>query len=381
MIQKGPRRFLLALLGVLLLLANEGALRFLAWLMVAPALVDPKLPRAVASSVEAPVDEKKMPKIEKFVDDGSTFRQRLYYNLSCPFEWSKYSCAHQGQLVKADESRKLLLEYRQIIMEVVARGLPPNTRLILTGDSLMRQVFVSLGCLLHSFARHLIIEFEVDWLDEWPCHGTANCIPGGVHSGHSTGSIRLPGEAEIHFLPHGGSLRKQESKMYQRMARQLDDLGYITLARRTTLPSQHATPLSQYDVLVTNVGIHGSVEAAQNKTETLAQIGRQLRQMSNGPRLWYVTTPTQHFATVGGQYKRGTAGTCVNRTDVNPREVMERRILTADTVHQVIAYDDLDLGFYQIGGGDCSHYCMPGAPDRVALRLLQALWSSEEEEG
>ena len=25
----------------------------------------------------------------------------LYYNLSCPFEWSKYSCAHQGATAKA----------------------------------------------------------------------------------------------------------------------------------------------------------------------------------------------------------------------------------------------------------------------------------------
>ena len=30
---------------------------------------------------------------------------KLYYNLSCPFEWSKYSCAHQGQADRAMAAR------------------------------------------------------------------------------------------------------------------------------------------------------------------------------------------------------------------------------------------------------------------------------------
>ena len=71
---------------------------------------------------------------------------QLYSNLSCPFEWGKYSCYHQGRIQQARAS------YEHASRHISNRsrgpceykGLPKN--IVLVGDSTMRQVFVALGC-------------------------------------------------------------------------------------------------------------------------------------------------------------------------------------------------------------------------------------------
>eukprot|EP00977_Amphora_coffeiformis_P020213 scaffold8005_cov275-Amphora_coffeaeformis.AAC.31 len=365
-----------------------------------------------------------------FTMSAEEFRSLLYYNLSCPFEWSKYSCIHQGQSERAAASRELLVQHRQTIIDLFGMQshlpvqrkplLPRNSRLVLTGDSLMRQVFVSLACLLHSFGNttsntnattSMIQDARVDWMYSWPCHNTINCVAGGPHSGFSVGSLWLTNGAEIHFLPHGGASRsKQEEDMYERFERELLDNndvdttinnitnnynattepGHITLGkvRKSALPSRHGVELSHRDILVASVGIHYSLRESEVTAQRLARIGQALQQQQQQqqqrshsttalgqPQLWYMTTPTQHFDTADGQYERNhsnTSQTCTNTTRTNPRLEMEQRVLRSGGGGVLLMeYNDLDFGYAHIGHGDCSHYCMPGPPDLVALRLLQ----------
>ena len=78
--------------------------------------------------------------------DDIEFDQLLYNNLSCDFEWSKYSCSHQSNnVIRGMESRKLALRHRELILSsFVGQGPENNTRLILIVDSLKRQIFISL---------------------------------------------------------------------------------------------------------------------------------------------------------------------------------------------------------------------------------------------
>ena len=96
----------------------------------------------------------------------------------------------------------------------------------------------------------------------------------------------------------------------------------------------------------------------------------------DGPRLLYLTTPTQHFNTSEGQYEENARAIgCVSDVPVNPRAELERAILRPANV-SLVEYDDLRLGRLHVGGRDCSHYCMPGKPDEVAARLVAAATGS-----
>ena len=62
-----------------------------------------------------------------------------YWNLSCPFEWAKYSCVHQGNAGHAARARMRFEPAGCAMLSVdgrqLARALRPNQRLMLIGDS------------------------------------------------------------------------------------------------------------------------------------------------------------------------------------------------------------------------------------------------------
>jgi len=96
------------------------------------------------------------------------------------------------------------------------------------------------------------------------------------------------------------------------------------------------------------------------------------------PKIVYVMTPSQHFNTDNGQYKQHRMdeekSKCVERVASNPRAELEKRILKEGVnVDVLLDYDDLELGALHVQNGDCAHYCMPGAADLVAARLLESL--------
>lgn len=298
----------------------------------------------------------------------------LYYNLSCPFEWSKYSCVHQSEVAKADHSFNFTRMHFHTIKEALNVGFPSRTRVMLVGDSLMRQLFISIACLLAG-DKHTLEKFRMDWMEHWPCHGTANCIPGGNHSGFNVGSLIFNNGAELHFLPHSGSLRLSEPQIVKRFSKELLKGGGITFGKNTALPTEgDSNSLSRDDVLVFNIGIHSKGDKTKALLNEFAQFGSQLLKQRSRPRLIYVTTPAQHFQTNTGQYMGNHSPGCVDRVKSNVRKDKEVKALAPGiNVDLVLDYDDLELGSYHIGGNDCSHYCMPGVPDFVASRLIMAL--------
>mmetsp|Transcript_10022 Transcript_10022/g.16561 ORF Transcript_10022/g.16561 Transcript_10022/m.16561 type:complete len:438 (-) Transcript_10022:224-1537(-) len=312
-----------------------------------------------------------------------------YYNLSCPFEWYKYSCAamqdntvdEQITAASFQYYQKHLVEIWRAFDSVLNDPQQQPKRIFMTGDSLLRQLFISLAC--NAFSLNVIEQSEIQWRKTWPCPEklTTKCaFTGGEHSGFDAASIRFKNGMEIHFVPHRGFAYKDSSKgepdVLERMKWQIDNLGIkVGFGKKTALP-----PSGPMTHLVYNVGAHFSIWDSRNILNSfVSDIAKPLMKIERRPKIIYVVTPTAHFNTGDGQYIRkkgrmdGERSKCVERVRYNPRAKLEKRIVKAGVnVDVLLEYDDLELGALHVQRGDCIHYCMPGAADLVAARLLES---------
>jgi hypothetical protein len=312
-----------------------------------------------------------------------------YYNLSCPFEWYKYSCAAIQDNESDEQVTAAAMQYYQQHLTEIWRSfdsifnvqINPQKpkRIFMTGDSLLRQVFISIAC--NAFSLNAVERSEVQWREKWPCpQGIAKCaITGGQHSGFDAASVRFRNGMEMHYVPHDGFAysisSKGEPDVLQRMKRQVDDSGEIDFGTKTAFP-----PSGPMDVLVYNLGAHRNPRASRAMLNSFASdIAMPLMRSKSEqrPRIVYVTTPTSHFKTTNGQYllngMNDEQKQCVNRVTHNPKAELEKQILKSGVnVDVLLDYDDLELGALHVHKGDCLHYCMPGAVDLVGARLLDS---------
>eukprot|EP00421_Protoceratium_reticulatum_P012635 CAMPEP_0168383320 /NCGR_PEP_ID=MMETSP0228-20121227/13842_1 /TAXON_ID=133427 /ORGANISM="Protoceratium reticulatum, Strain CCCM 535 (=CCMP 1889)" /LENGTH=349 /DNA_ID=CAMNT_0008396467 /DNA_START=123 /DNA_END=1172 /DNA_ORIENTATION=+ len=309
-----------------------------------------------------------------------------YYNLSCPFEWSKYSCAHQGKTKLADSGETFAAAaFGQIKL--------PSRRVIMIGDSAMRQLFVSVGC----SGIGSIEEYKLDWATDynWPCHGSINCLERGEHSGFNTGSIKWTHGGEMHFLPHAGSMRNTEPDILQRMIHEIGGPQRRISFGKHIKPFAGGQYLDKDDVVIYNAGYHNSYDDHRQHLGVVATLGQQLNQLgTEAPLFAYITTPTQHFPgpNNGGYVKRVMDSTTLD-TFLEPGPCSQHASddIRTDTEHEILSdfyersrmllvdsIDVHDLGKLHVGdmeGGkaDCTHYCQPGVPDMQAKSLFDQI--------
>ena len=339
----------------------------------------------------------------------------LYGNLSCPFEWSKYSCIHQENsrgnlsyslaekawtelfskykaaipfaLQKQKHFQKPLQPYRTNANKTKSNRSPSSpSRVFLIGDSTTRQVFISLGCLFWQLDQ--IESYNIPWLLNWPCHNTPHCVSGGIHSGFPVGQFRLQENSNIEFwfIPIGGSLGRQ--KLYvnilEKWINQWNQTKQLTmtvppdlrnnaingLANHTTSFEQQELKLNPSDIIVYNIGLHVEPEERAKKLNKLNQLGQFLLQQPQQesavdeqktiyrqrPTLAYWTTVSQHFPTKTGQY--ATNMTKFKRCNAsvpypNLRKAVElTQLQEGHNVNIVIDTTDEDFGNHHIGVGD-----------------------------
>ena len=357
----------------------------------------------------------------------------LYGNLSCPFEMSKYSCQHMGEgfMPQAVASRELVSEHIASIATTAARLLPPGARVYMVGDSLMRQLWIALACMLTtaSHAGGCTATPVLHWNSKtngWLCHGTSNCVPRGNHSGFDGDEASLyldiaDGKplAELHFRP---------DSVATAAGRELTDAEFLPIGTRPTwadhflrqlearpdgplkltprppwrqLDGHHGTEkeltLGAGDVVVMMRGVHhfsGIEQLADKGLASIAAFGDALlaRPRSHRPKLVYVTSPSQHFANPSGrqngEFRGLSKAACLSAILNNPRRDAELAALTRPDgsirADKIIVYESLKRGGLKVAGdgssdpnitADCTHFCMPGLPDLVAAELLRVLQS------
>ena len=305
-----------------------------------------------ASSVRLPVCYSDT---QKGTLDGSWVRLAAdpppYWNLSCPYEWSKYSCVHQGALAHARAARPGFVPRGCRLLDVdgsrLARTLR-GRRLHLHGDSLVRQVFIGLGC----STRDAIQDEYIAWGRKWPCHSTKNCVRDGVHSGFNSGSFFYDNSSVVVGFGRGGGPGGSSSK----------------------------------DVFVVEAGVHGNESRIIN---SLLQTLSSLNSTPGGrPLVVHMETPPQSFpGGPDGTYDReklipGLPKGCtptVQNVRFQREVAAVHRAGLSGVVDAHLSLQGLNtLGRDKIGGGvgtygDCTHYCMPGVPDVLAQALYTLL--------
>jgi hypothetical protein len=352
-----------------------------------------------------------------------------YSNLSCPFEMSKFSCIYMHRDVHHQEAVHASMDYYRQHLEMVGETFRrvllensdttttrrSNKRILLTGDSLLRQIFISIACNAHSILPNntLIQDAVIPWQDPWPIVYGPNHFPsigGGVHGGFGAASIRLVNGMELHYVPHRGYNNDPtagEPLIIKRLKEDIQNYnGRITFGTKTTIPLSID---DHVDVLVFQVGIHYGLGESKtilnhfanwisrplmsitgnNKDNNILHDGYETQHPQHGDnnhnsneqpprtRTIYITTPSQHYNTTNGQWEMSMTPQsmkCVPRIQSNPRADQEKQMLKPGVnVDVLLDYDDLQFGEMHVQYGDCSHYCMPGVPDGVATRLMQEL--------
>ena len=288
-----------------------------------------------------------------------------YFNLSCPFEWSKYSCVHQGALRRAELTRN-----RVFVPDDGCQLLSPslddmylfgdnsrNRTLHFHGDSLLRQVMTSLGCILNQ--KQLVNHHftSVGWKEcplKFPCHGTKNCVPCGQHSGYDHADIVLKSGAKLKYLWTGKGLQYGA----------LDEI-------------------KTGDVLILESGIHGNT---LHTTEKMLRIHKDLIDNREIYVIWLIT-PQDAFMTLSGSYSPNNIDWKThlcrkNSIPVRSRDEwigLHRHNDTFKHLHGIIELEQLEnQGDCKVGNGvgkdgDCAHYCMPGPTDVLASALYTQL--------
>ncbi len=334
--------------------------------------------------------------------DTTTFdttHQLAYWNLSCPLEFSKYSCVGQGKYDQAFQAattrfiprycRFATTKNEATAITTLARVLK-DRRVVLHGDSLLRQIYISLGCLL--YARGEVTKMDVPWpdcdaastpkltkaqkverLNSCP-EGLANCRLCGPHSFVHNAPIVI-------HLAHNASLSVQNFK----------DADFESLTPR--------------DVLITEAGAHGGDKVV---TKLLRRrIGNYIQmKQEDRPILLHIITWSSHFATDMGRYQptlleeKKVAGESLQCRSSVPTDRMDLELSVLGEPKWVV--NNVTLSLLQLfagviwingtnnqgrskvgqGGGpyqDCQHFCQPGPPDEFAraleTMLLQVLVS------
>eukprot|EP01104_Vermistella_antarctica_P018223 TRINITY_DN6679_c0_g1_i1.p1 TRINITY_DN6679_c0_g1~~TRINITY_DN6679_c0_g1_i1.p1 ORF type:complete len:436 (+),score=33.64 TRINITY_DN6679_c0_g1_i1:303-1610(+) len=318
----------------------------------------------------------------------------LYYNLSCPYEWSVWSCAHQDRV---DGAQRALAYARShgvdgAIASIISSGAFRGKRLFLLGDSLSRQLFVGTACATVKQQRKRGVI--------WPPHFShsidlPNLIHDGEHSGFIVGSLKWKEGGEMHLYPLGGmrtesttpAWGKAEPDLVSRLLKEIVANGTVTMREGVAvLPPTGGLRLGKDDVILLNpAGVHYNnykgdhTDDYISALEEVAELGTQLRKMPNllRPKLVFITSTTQHFRTETGMHghSKSKLKTCRARVPSNPRADLELEIIKPGVhVDEVVVWGAEQLGELHVGNTamDCTHFCMPGVPDEVAVRVMQA---------
>ena len=316
-------------------------------------------------------------------DEGSP----SYWNLSCPFEFSKYACARhtpRGERGVLAHKRFEPTGCRFVNLDDggahIARILG-NRTVLMHGDSLIRQLYQAMGCLVMPAA------LSVRWAPKWPCQGEPNCVPGHKHSFFERSSFRLGG------LVAPPALTDADEKHA--------DAAYglkVHVGRRGPMLG-----LTRRDVVVVGAGIHYPAAHATRTVENwLAPY--LARSAAARPRIIVFVSPPPAFPSErgDGEYDgvflarlQAESPESVHCSDkVRPvRSDDEFRWLQRPGLYRslegVIALEGIETqGNAKVGGrmgmgglgkfGDCQHYCMPGVPDALARALYTLLTTLDD---
>jgi hypothetical protein len=241
----------------------------------------------------------------------------------------------------------------------------PEQTIHFIGDSLIRQKFIAMSCLLEPHITHQ----DVSWActpnskgeirSKWPCHNTKKCISCGVNSGFGSAKVGFANGAMMRFTSFAGA-KDQELRF-----------------------------VKPGDAVLIEAGVHGTSKTLANRLFDKGIGGQSLQSVLslNVTLIWVVTeqdafkSPTNNGA-YDPTYIESHLG--CSRVVHPIRSTAEWGILAEHPAllqgfHGVVDFEGLnEQGDVKIGGGvgtygDCVHYCMPGLPDVYVSAIFTML--------
>lgn len=327
----------------------------------------------------------------------------LYWNLSCPLEMSIFAGSHMDKhyFSRSIQARNLVLEKQAL--EHVQTWLNSSTyprRIVFVGDSLMRQIFISLACL----SWEHVTQYTVVWMD-----GTGkssrtqhpNSYSKGEHSKFGEARVRLRSRVELIYHHGTGNLLELGSDY---TTHELEEEGWLQKARlsdtqlTTYVPRihkirdpRHVGPqgwvaaernvnrekirLNSMDIVLLNGSVHGFDKRLANleNIQKFSEYVQTNRLKSAYPIFAYIMTGVSHFPTVTGVYDPNVPfkDECLtsNFNHDMQQDEYSRLFGKLPILGRATLPIQLESGNLHVGGGDCLHWLQPGIPDLLAAAV------------
>ena len=322
-----------------------------------------------------------------------------YGSLACPLENERFSPktisdhffspgyierngpsigTREAFLEKADEARAISSKFRTVerVKKAMKSGSFNGRRVVLIGDLMMHQNFISLGC----HAWDSVTGYIVPWRD-------------GYRNGmHIDGRIGFINGGEFIYSPRAGGLLDYDWKKEQTIGR-----GVFPMSMGGTMPwldackagenfsvnsmaylnYQKLLELSTGDIVFINAGTHSTYAQNHNNIIALLNCITQAKMEGKANRNW----PEIHYVMTGQEHPNFWWAASCNTHNNRNLNLEEELSLYSNREQIVGANIDLQgLGRLHVGGrgGDCINWLQPGVPDLFAAEIMEKVVADAE---
>ena len=317
-----------------------------------------------------------------------------YTYSNCPFKMAKFS---QYQLAKegpfTSETDKMINSAMRAEMaldlsnnakayERVTNALQNhafNRTILLDGDSLTRQLFISLGCLLWS----------AGYVEDYVLHhfvyngGTISILKNANYTASSknfgAAHVKVKGGGEIYYISNPS--KEKIDGLSKRMVHDACDAKKEHYEARYN--GQDLLPMKKKDVVVLAAGHHEErlsyISAYKHFFQCINdEKSNGTKAFTKWPHFFYQLSSVESFWTEDGMY---------GSPQIPGKDMMSCQPTVPSAVHRqeereefggLVPFiaDDVDLkklGEYHVEHGDCLHWIQPGVPDLYAAQLADFL--------
>jgi hypothetical protein len=338
--------------------------------------------------------------IDQSLEDYQT-PSETYWNLSCPLELSMFSGAHMGgdYLARAEKARAIAEEALNNRFGDVDWKSLENRRIFFVGDSLLRQVFISMACL----SWDKVTDYAIPWFEKRGVRmRQPHTIGSGSHSKFEEGRVLLEGNIELVYhhgigglLELGDEYESHDPNTWIKSCFLKKPFTTVTpkfpagdrqrqLEMSTVNVEREQLTLKATDIVLINASVHAGRSFNIHNIIDLFKC-KSYRQYPETlwPKMMYIVTGPSHFPTETGAFEKELLDMdddygCLMTSSF--RGYQDDEVKNLDGFLPIVGRDILpfeyESGDLHVGGKDCLHWLQPGIPDLVSQYVLDSILST-----
>jgi len=323
----------------------------------------------------------------------------------CPFTYAKFSqyrMAHQGPF-ESEPDREINslqraelalnfsngnLAYDRVVKSLESGGFD-GRNIILDGDSLTRQFFISLGCLAWNagYVEHYILN-NISVLPPEENTITKSAGYDEPISGYSSGQISLRGGGMIYYYNKSSAKNiKSKTEEFVKAACYPKKTEKKNSGIKLYVGWNDKINMGKNDVYVVAGGGHHNTRPLYMELYKSAfqciKDAQDHGEFENWPHLFYQLSSESHFNTRTGHFSEGVISgrdpnSCRKSISRNYTRSEDKDALKTTVSFLGNSINVQALGKLHVGHGDCLHWVQPGVPDVYAGELADFLYLSKK---